>query len=103
MKRALVLGGALVAAAFTSPLAPTADAQGYYRERPYEGRRWEHPRPYGWCRDKARRLHEYEYRASRDGRLSTNEKITIGLLRSDLQNSCGGGRWHPRRGWHYPG
>jgi hypothetical protein len=102
MKRALILCGALLATTLGVPFAPTADAQGY-RERYYEGRRWEHPRPYGWCREKARRLHEYEYRASRDGRLSTNEKITIGLLRSDLQNSCGGGRWHPRRGWHYPG
>ncbi len=101
MNRALVFCGALLATTLGGLIAPSAEAQGY-RERYYEGRRWEHPRPYGWCREKAQRLHEYEYRASRDGRLSTNEKITIGLLRSDLQNSCGGGRWHPRRGWHYP-
>lgn len=87
---------AMIGACLTLTVSHDAEAQGYYG-----GRSWDHPRPYGWCRDKARRLHEYEYRASRDGRLSTNEKITIGLLRADLDNSCGGGRWHPKRGWYY--
>lgn len=88
--------GALLATGLLALAPGQADAQRY---ETYPG--WKHSRPYHWCRDKARRLHEYEYRASRDGRLSTNERITISLLRADLDNSCGGGRWHPRRGWHY--
>ena len=96
MVRALIFGAALAGGLIAS-FPPSAAAQGYYGER-----RWEHPRPYHWCREKARRLHDYEYRASCDGRLSTNEKITLGLLRADLDQSCGGGRWHPRRGWHFP-
>jgi hypothetical protein len=113
MIRSLFLTAALVAGALAST-ATTSIAQGYYGrdryyerpsylDRPYytEGR-WGHPRPYSECRQKARKLHEYEDRALRDGKFSTNEKIMKGLLQADLDKSCGGGRWQPRRGWHYP-
>lgn len=107
MIRSLFLGAACLAGVIAS-FATEASAQGYYgrdryRDRPYytEGR-WGHPRPYYECRDKARKLRDYEDRSLRDGRFSTNEKIMMGILRADLDKSCGGGRWHPRRGWHYP-
>ena len=62
---------------------------------------WRHPRPYEWCAAKARHLHEFEYRMRLDGRISRGELQIADALRADLANSCGGGRWHPDRGWHY--
>lgn len=112
MIRSLFLGAALVAGVVATT-ATASMAQGYYGrdryyERPYRDRpyytegRWGHPRPYSECREKARKLHQYEDRALRDGKLSTNEKIMRSLLQADLDKSCGGGRWQPRRGWYYP-
>ncbi len=62
---------------------------------------WRHRRPYDWCQAKAARLHEFEYRMQLDGRVSRDEARIASSLRADLASSCGGGRWHPQRGWHY--
>jgi hypothetical protein len=65
----------------------------------YRGK-WEHSQPYSWCEEKARRLHGYEHRSARDGVITREERHTIRALQDDLARSCGGGRWHPDRGWH---
>ena len=62
---------------------------------------WRHARPYAWCQEKARRLHDFEYRSQMDGRVSRDEMRIANALRADLRASCGGGRWHPQRGWYY--
>lgn len=62
---------------------------------------WRHRRPYNWCQAKARRLHEFEYRSQMDGRVSRDEMRIANALRADLRAQCGGGRWHPQRGWYY--
>ena len=62
---------------------------------------WQHARSHDWCLDKARRLHDFERLAASDGRVSKDERRIIENLRYDLQRSCGGGRWHPDRGWYY--
>ena len=62
---------------------------------------WRHSQPYNWCAEKAHRLHEFEFRMTRDGRISRDEARIAESLRFDLQRHCGGGRWHPDRGWHY--
>lgn len=62
---------------------------------------WRHRRGYGWCRAKAERLYEFEYRMQLDGRVSRDEMRIANALRADLQRSCGGGRWAPDRGWYY--
>ena len=62
---------------------------------------WRHRQPYGWCQAKASRLHEFEYRMQQDGRVSRDEARIASALRGDLASSCGNGRWHPQRGWHY--
>ncbi|MGE0699400.1 MAG: hypothetical protein AB7O57_09920 [Hyphomicrobiaceae bacterium] len=48
---------------------------------------------HGVCIDKARRLHGYERRAERDGRLSRGERQTIAALQRDLDRTCGRFRW----------
>lgn len=62
---------------------------------------WRHRRAYDWCQAKAARLHEFEFRAQQDGRVSRDEMRISRSLRADLANSCGGGRWAPNRGWYY--
>jgi hypothetical protein len=99
----------------------SADASAQYYDRPPPGYRppppvyrapppppahggpgdWRHARPYNWCQAKARRLHEFEMRSQLDGRVSRDEMRIAASLRADLQASCGGGRWHPQRGWFY--
>ncbi len=81
---------------------PPPPPPGYYRgpAGPPPGA-WRHARPYDWCRAKAERLHSFEYRMQLDGRISRDEARIADSLRYDLQRSCGDGRWHPNRGWHY--
>ena len=62
---------------------------------------WRHRRPYDWCQAKAARLYEFEWRMQQDGRVSRDEARIARSLRADLAASCGGGRWHPQRGWYY--
>ena len=62
--------------------------------------RWEYRQSRDWCEGKARRLHDYEHRAARDGVIAREERNTIRALQDDLRDSCGGGRWAPDRGWH---
>lgn len=61
---------------------------------------WRYRRDYGWCEERARRLHAFEFRSQRDGFVSRDEARIAASLRADLQASCGGGRWHPNRGWY---
>ena len=88
MKKIVVLTVAMLAAGTSTAFA----------ERPA---RWEHKQSYDWCEDKARNLHRYENRSARDGVITRDERRHIEILRADLRRSCGGGRWHPSRGWHY--
>lgn len=46
------------------------------------------------CVDKARRLHDFERRASADGRLSRSERSTMAVLQRDLDRTCGRFRWN---------
>lgn len=62
---------------------------------------WRHRRSYGWCREKAERLYAFEQRARGDGFITPRERRITEMLRADLRNSCGGGRWAPGRGWYY--
>ena len=51
-------------------------------------------RQHSVCQDKARRLHDFERRASSDGRLSRSERNTMAALQRDLDRSCGRFRWN---------
>lgn len=108
--------GAGVIALLTGVSAGQAAAQpGYYGDRPpprYDRgpppRRdfgpppgWRHRQAYSWCQQKARRLYDFEYRMQLDGRVSRDERRIAASLEADLAASCGGGRWHPNRGWYY--
>ena len=53
---------------------------------PYEARH------HAICQEKAIRLHDYERRAARDGRIDRRERETIEALRRDLDRTCGGWR-----------
>lgn len=77
---------------------PPPPPRAYY---PPPRREWRHARPYGWCQAKAARLYDFERRMQMDGRVSRDEARIASSLRADLQASCGGGRWHPNRGWYY--
>jgi hypothetical protein len=55
----------------------------------------EHPyaqRNHGVCQSKAMQLHNFERRASADGRVSRSERATIASLQRDLNRTCGGFR-----------
>ena len=110
----LILAGCVLA--FGALSAGTASAQRFDGPRPpvrdagprWEGGHgapppgaWRYSQSYGWCTEKARRLHDFEFRMTRDGRVSRDERRIAENLRADLSRSCGGGRWHPDRGWHY--
>jgi hypothetical protein len=86
----------LLAAAALGLFAVEALAQPY---GPPPGWRWR--QPYSWCQAKAARLYEFEYRMQQDGRVSRDEARIAQSLRADLAANCGGGRWHPQRGWYY--
>ena len=61
---------------------------------------WHFARSHDYCLEKARRLHDFEARAGRRGFDRRDERI-VAELRADLRQSCGGGRWHPDRGWYH--
>lgn len=82
---------------YRAPPPPPAYGPGPYGAPPA----WRHRRPYDWCQAKAARLHEFEFRMQQDGRVSRDEARIASSLRADLAASCGGGRWHPQRGWYY--
>ena len=87
MKKILLLTAALLVTGTTGARA----------DRP---QKWEHKQSYDWCEAKARRLHDFERRSARDGVITRDERHIIHELERDLTASCGGGRWHPERGWH---
>ena len=69
---------ALGATAASAQLAP------WSRDRhPYEARHHQ------VCQNKAIRLHDYERRAARDGRIDRRERETIRALERDLDITCG--------------
>ena len=59
---------------------------------------WRFARPYDYCVEKARRLHDFE---ARHGVRDRRDFRIMEEMRADLRASCGGGRWHPDRGWHH--
>lgn len=54
---------------------------------PYEARH------HAVCQAKAHRLHDYERRAARDGRVDRRERETIRALERDLNVTCRRYRW----------
>ena len=103
----IALGASQAAAQFGGPLPPGPPGPpGRYGAPPpppppSNRGEWRHAQPRNWCEEKARRLHDFEFRMTRDGRVSRDERRIADGLRDDLRRSCGGGRWHPDRGWHY--
>lgn len=80
----LILAAALIVAGTSA-----VSAQGVWRKE-------EHPyaqRHHNVCQDKARRLHDYERRSTRDGVVTWRERRTIEALRRDLDRTCGRFRW----------
>ena len=76
----------IAAAALLAIGATTASAQ-YAPHRadihPYAARH------HSVCQSKAIRLHDYERRAARDGRVDRRERETIRALERDLDSTCG--------------
>jgi hypothetical protein len=62
---------------------------------------WRYRRAFGWCREKAERLHHYEWLMQQDGRVSKDEARIAREMRFDLARNCGDGRWAPDRGWYW--
>ena len=52
------------------------------------------PRYHGVCQEKAMRLHNYELRSARDGRIDRHERDVIRALERDLDRTCGRYRFH---------
>jgi hypothetical protein len=76
----------IAAAALLAVGATTASAQfaPHHRDHhPYEARH------HNVCQQKAIRLHDYERRAARDGRIDRRERETIRALERDLDSTCG--------------
>ena len=79
----------IAAAALIAVGATTASAQfaPYRRDfHPYEARH------HDVCQQKSRRLHDFERRAARDGRIDRRERAIIEALERDLNRTCGGFR-----------
>ena len=75
----------------------TASAEPWDRdrhERVEHGRYLNQERRHDVCQEKAERLHQFQHRASSDGRLDFRERRIIERLRHDLHETCGGNRWH---------
>jgi hypothetical protein len=76
----------IIAAGFIAAGASVASAQyaPHHRDHhPY------HARYHSVCQEKAIRLHDYERRAARDGRVDRREREVIHALQRDLDNTCG--------------
>lgn len=83
--KALIIAVGLIAIGATSASA----YEGWNKDRhPYAQRH------HSACQDKSERLHRYEARSARDGRLSRDELRTIEALKRDLGRTCGGWRHH---------
>jgi hypothetical protein len=82
MKSLLIAGAAMVvtATAANAQYAPWSSAYPYARHHHHV------------CQQKAIRLHQYERRAARDGRISHSERDVIRALQRDLDRTCGGFR-----------
>jgi hypothetical protein len=82
--KSLILAGAFVvvgAASASAQFAPWSSERHPYAQRHHHS-----------CQDKARRLHQYERRSARDGRVSASERDVIRALERDLRRTCGGYR-----------
>lgn len=82
MKSLLIAGAAIL----VSATAASAQFAPWTPSHPY-AQRHHHS-----CQEKAFRLHQYERRAARDGRISHSEREVIRALQHDLNRSCGGFR-----------
>ena len=79
--KTLIIAAAVIAAGATGAAAQYGPwARGAH---PYEQRH------HNVCQEKAHRLHDYERRALRDGRLSNGERQSIAVLQRDLDRTCG--------------
>ncbi len=83
----LVLSVGLLAVAATAANAQFSPPRWEKEKFPYAQRH------HSVCQEKARRLFDYERRASADGRLSRSERATMDVLRRDLDRTCGRFRW----------
>ena len=82
--KTLIVATALIAVGATAASAQYAP---YRRDlHPYEARHHE------VCMQKAHRLHDFERRAARDGRIDRRERAVIEALERDLNRTCGGFR-----------
>ena len=86
--RALIIAAGLLAVTANSASAQFAPRPWSRAEHPYE------QRYHSVCQEKANRLHDYERRAARDGRIDRHERQTIQALQYDLDRTCGRYRWH---------
>ncbi|MEQ1698096.1 MAG: hypothetical protein ABL901_19875 [Hyphomicrobiaceae bacterium] len=85
MKARIIAAAALLAIGASSASA----REGWQKDRhPYAQKH------HSACQDKAQRLHGFEVRATRDGRLSRDERRTIEVLKRDLDRTCGRYRHH---------
>lgn len=83
--KALIIAAGLLAIGASSASA----YDGWHKDRhPYAKQH------HSVCQDKAERLHKFEARSARDGRLSRSELRTIEDLKRDLGRTCGGFRRH---------
>lgn len=80
----------IIAAGLIGLGATTASAQYRPWHRDHHPYAREH---HHMCQDKADRLHRFERRAARDGRISRDERILMRDLERDLDRSCGRYRW----------
>jgi hypothetical protein len=80
MKSLIIAAGVIAAGAS----AASAQYAPHHRDHhPY------HARHHNVCQEKAIRLHDYERRAARDGRVDRRERETIHALQRDLDRTCG--------------
>lgn len=78
----------LAAVGLIAVCSTAATAQEWRRDLyPYEQRH------HAVCQAKAHRLHEFEIRAARDGRIDRREREIIRELQRDLDRDCGRFRW----------
>lgn len=78
--KTLIAAAALLAVGAT---AASAQFSPYRGGLPYEARHHEE------CQHKAQRLHDFQRRAARDGRIDRSEREIIRELERDLDRTCG--------------